>query len=64
MENQTLWLPAGYGKGTIIYDLDNIPFEAVENVGGGIFSIQEVEKKYAESRIAQGAKVLTSTPKT
>lgn len=64
MKQTTLWLPQGYGKGTIIYDLDNIPYEAGDKVMEGttnIHEIKEVSKEYAERRITQGADKLVST---
>ena len=60
---ETLWLPDSYGKGTIIYDKQNNPYEAVKNItegSVGIYEIVPVEKEYAEARIKQGAKKLVS----
>lgn len=58
----SLWLPSGYGRGTIIYNKDNEPYEAVESLGTGvgIFNVVPVDVDYAKSRISQGAKVLVS----
>lgn len=61
---QSLWLPDGYGIGTIIYDNKNNPYEAIKNlmgVGVGIYEVVPVDKEYAKARIAQGMKVLAST---
>lgn len=58
----TVWLPEGYKKGTIVYDLDNRPWEAIEKlpVGVNIYEVVKVEPEYAEKRIEQGAQVLIS----
>ncbi len=64
MEQNTLWLPEGFGKGTIIYDLDNNPYEAGERIMDGLTNIRKitaVPKDYAEARIAQGADKMVST---
>ena len=63
MENESLWLPDGYGLGTIIYDNENNPYEATKNLNSCIYEITPVEKDYAEKRIQQGAKKLVSTNK-
>ena len=64
MENNTLWLPDGYGQGTIIYDIENKPYEATEYSGiANIYKIEPVEKEYAKKRIEEGVKKLVSTRK-
>ncbi len=62
MNKEILWLPNGYGKGTIIYDKENNPYEATRGMEGGvnIFEIVAVEKEYAESRAKNGAQILIS----
>ena len=63
MTNETVWLPDGYGIGTIIYSLTNEPYEATKLTMGaevGIYEIMPVDKDYAIQRIAQGAKKLVS----
>lgn len=57
MEKETLWLPDGYGKGTIIYDLSGQPYEAIKNLitGANIWEIIMVEKEYAKNAIKNGA---------
>jgi hypothetical protein len=62
MEKETLWLPDGYGTGTIIYDKENNPYKAKEKAisGANIFFITPVEKEYAEKIVKQGRKVLIS----
>jgi len=62
----TLWLPDGYGKGTIIYDIDNKPHEAtkyLKGMGTNIYKVEPVEKEYAIKRIEQGADKLISKQK-
>ena len=67
MSNEkSLWLPNGFGKGTIIYDLEGNPWEAVEKIGVfgvNIWSIVKVEKDYALKAIELGANKLISTDK-
>ena len=62
MENQTLWLPDGYGAGTIIKDLENNYYESIgkQVAGVNIQEIQPLEKAEAEARIKSGAKFLSS----
>lgn len=61
MEKTTLMLPNGYGRGTIVYDLENKPFEAIEHITACIYEVVEVEKEYAKARIDQGAEKLISS---
>lgn len=60
--NETLWLPDGFKNGTIIYDKEDNPWEAVKDMGmgTGIFEIRQVDPEYAKARIALGAQVLIS----
>ncbi len=63
MENEkTLWLPDGFGRGTIIYDLEGNPWEAVKYIGIGvnIWAIERVRKDYALESIKSGADKLIS----
>lgn len=62
-ERETLWLPDGYGVGTIIYDLENVPHEAQEHTkaGANILYIVEVNEAYADMQIEKGAPVLRGT---
>lgn len=60
-EELSLMLPTGYGTGTIIYDIDNNPYEATKNLVSCIYEIKPVDKEYASKRIQQGAGKLVST---
>jgi len=60
MKNQQqLWLPDNYGKGTIIYDNSGKPYEAIKklDIGVNIWEIEEVEKDYAKKAIKNGADI-------
>ena len=64
MNPSTLWLPDGYSTGTIVYNTDNVPFEAgplAAKTGANIRNITEVTKEYAEARIRAGAQKLVAT---
>jgi hypothetical protein len=57
----TLFLPIGYGSGTIIYDKENKPWEATKATIHPIYEVVEVSEVYAEIRKKAGAQVLIST---
>lgn len=61
-QKDSLWLPVGYGKGTIVYDLDNTPYEVGESLGTGadIYKINPVSNAYAKAALKAGAKKLMS----
>ena len=64
LEN-TLWLPNGYGRGAIVFDLDGKPYEVgalLKGIGANIHEIAEVTPEYAEMRIKNGAPKLISEP--
>ena len=62
MNDITLFIPVGYGRGTIIYDLEGKPFEVGEllNASANIRYVHPIESAYAEMRVKNGAKVLVS----
>ena len=57
-----LFIPRGYGAGTILYDLDNKPYEVCEDTkaGGNLRRVVPVEIEYAKRRVQQGTSVLIS----
>ncbi len=57
----SLFLPDGFGKGTIIYDINNNPYEAVEAVVPPVYKVVAVDAEYAKQKIKQGAKTLSAT---
>ncbi len=66
MSKENLWLPDGYHEGTIIYDMNDEPYEAGNKIMEGVTNIREIQKvskEYAEARIRQGAQKLISEKK-
>ena len=60
MNNNSLFLPHGYGIGTIIYDLKGNPYEATKCLMEHIYEIVPVSKEYAETKSIE--KKLMSVP--
>lgn len=60
MEKGTLWLPDGFGIGTIIFDKNGNAYEAKKLVmsGVGIYEIEQINKEYADIKIKAGVAVL------
>jgi len=57
---ETLFIPVGYGKGTIVYDKDKNPYLVGKSIGGSLHEISQITQEEAKTRIDQGSKVLTS----
>jgi len=65
MEKETLWLPDGYGKNTVIFDKKGEPYIAKENLksGANIWRIEKIERIVADEMIKSGCDVLKSEVK-
>jgi hypothetical protein len=57
---ETLFIPIGYGKGTIVYDKNKNPWVVEKSIGGSLHEIKEISQEEAITRINTGAKILTS----
>lgn len=63
-ENETtLFIPSGYGKGTVIKDLENKAWLVGETVVEPIHKVNRISDEVAERLISQGAKLLIGTKK-
>ena len=60
METTTLFIPIGYGKGTIIDDLDHQYWIVGDVKTAPIHEVSKIDKEVAERLIKQGAKLLVS----
>ncbi len=60
METTTLFIPTGYGKGTIIDDLDHQYWIVGDVKIAPIHEVSRIDKEVAERLIKQGAKLLVS----
>ena len=61
-QKETLWLPDGFGQGTIVYDKDENPYQATKKIteGAEIYEMTPIDKEVAEKLIKNGNPVLTS----
>lgn len=57
----TLFIPQGYGKGTIIRDLEGTPWIVGETLVAPIHKVHKIEEEVAKQLLKQGAKLLIST---
>jgi hypothetical protein len=55
-----LFIPIGYGKGTLVYDKNKNPFLVGKSIGGSLHEIEQITEEYANLLRDKGAKVLTS----
>jgi hypothetical protein len=60
-DSTTLFIPAGYGKGTIIRDLDGKPWIVGDTVISPIHEVHPIEEEVAVKMLEQGAKLIIST---
>lgn len=60
MNEETLFIPIGYGAGTIVYDKDKNPWVVGKSIGGSLHTVKQISTAEAKTRIDTGAKVLTS----
>ena len=60
MNQESLFIPIGYGSGTVVYDKYKNPYLVGKSIGGSLHLIDEISQKEAKTRIDTGAKVLTS----
>lgn len=58
--NETLFIPIGYGRGTVVYDKNKNPYLVGKSIGGSLHEIKEISQAEAQTHLNQGAKVLTS----
>ena len=59
-KEETLFIPIGYGNGTIVYDKDKNPYLVGKSIGGSLHVITQISHQEAKTRIDTGAKILTS----
>ena len=57
---ETLFIPIGYGNGTVVYDKNKNPYLVGKSIGGSLHEIKEISQEEAKTRIETGASVLTS----
>jgi hypothetical protein len=61
MKETTLFIPSGYGKGTIIRDLEGKPWIVGDVVVAPIHKVHPIEEEVAKKLLEQGAKLIVST---
>lgn len=61
MEETTLFIPAGYGKGAVIRDLDGKPWIVGDTVIAPIHKVHPIEEEVAKKLLEQGASLIIST---
>ena len=59
-DTMTLWLPTGYGIGSVIKDIEGQYWEATSHVTGSIFEIEMLSNEVAELKIKNGCSLLVS----
>lgn len=57
---ETLFIPIGYGNGTLVYDKDKNPYLVGKSIGGSLHQIKQISQAEAKTHLDRGAKVLTS----
>jgi hypothetical protein len=63
-KEQNIWLPNGYGRGTIIKALDYTYYQATSPVGmANIYNVIPVEEEFALLQIKNGAPALNGSEK-
>jgi len=60
MKEQAIFVPLGYGLGTIVYDKDKNPHLVGKTIGGSMHLVEQISQEEAKTRIDTGAKVLIS----
>ncbi len=57
MADETLFIPIGYGSGTIVYDKNKNPYLVGKSIGGSLHQIKEISQEEAKTHLDRGAKV-------
>lgn len=56
MENETVWLPDGYGTNAIVFDKKGNPYQTIKKVSSGvnIWELKKIDILEANQKIASG----------
>jgi len=61
MEETTLFIPSGFGKGSVIRDLEGKPWIVGDTVVAPIHKVHRIEEDVAKKLLEQGASLIIST---